>query len=128
MGAGGARRRRCAAAARLVITAHTVLVVTHPLHGLAQRGAAATLRVVLREIPARSATSPSGGPDAARVVVLAELVGRRRARAALDGRRPGVAAGARPGWLGLLPGRRHGRGLLAPAERTDLTVAVLRVQ
>lgn len=120
----------CAAAAGLVITAHTVLVVTHPLHGLAQRGAAATLRVVLRDDPrAVRTTSPSGGPDAARVVVPAELVEATAGAGHWTGGGRVLLLAPAPGWLGLLPGQSvTAEGLLAPAERTDLTVAVLRVR
>ncbi len=115
-----------AAAAGIVIAAHTLLVTTHPLHEQAHRGAAATVRVVLRDDPRALRTSgPSGGQAAARVVVAAELVettagagrwaggGRvlllapaegwlgSAARADRHGRRPAGAARA---------GRSHGRG------------------
>src|SRR4051794_6653212 len=41
----------CAAAAAVVVTAHTLLLVQHPLREPAERGAAATVRVVLRDDP-----------------------------------------------------------------------------
>src|SRR6476620_7892083 len=64
-----------AAAAGIVIASHTFLVASHPLHDQALRGAAATLRVVLRDDPRALRTSgPTGGQAAARAVVPAELV------------------------------------------------------
>ena len=41
----------CAAAASVVVTAHTLLLVQHPLREPAERGAAATVRLVLRDDP-----------------------------------------------------------------------------
>ena len=47
----------------------------------------------------------------------------------MDRRRPGAADRAGRGWSALLPGQEvRADGLLAPATRADLTVAVLRVR
>lgn len=121
----------CAAAAGLVITLHTLATTQHPLHGLAERGSSATLRVVLRDDPrpvlgAGYGSRPSGP---AQVVVPATLV-----QATAGGEH--WSAGGRilliapiDGWRELLPGQSATvDGLLAPAERADLTVAVLRVR
>jgi competence protein ComEC len=119
-----------AAAAGLVIAAHTLLVTAHPLHEPALRGAAATLRVVLRDDPRALRTSGApGGPAAARVVVPAGLVTATAGAGSWTvGGRVLLLAPAE-GWRGLLPGQVvTAEGLLAPPERADLTVAVLRVR
>ena len=119
-----------AAAAGLVIAAHTLLVTAHPLHEHALRGAAATLRVVLRDDPRALRTSGApGGPAAARVVVPAGLVTATAGAGSWTvGGRVLLLAPAE-GWRGLLPGQVvTAEGLLAPPERADLTVAVLRVR
>ena len=99
------------------------------VHDQALRGAAATLRVVLRDDPRILRTSGQPGPAAARVVVPAELVATTAGAGSWQ-----PAAGcccSRPprAGSGLLPGQSvTAEGLLAPAERSDLTVAVLRVR
>ncbi|HEY0812871.1 MAG TPA: ComEC/Rec2 family competence protein [Pseudonocardia sp.] len=120
----------CAAAAGVVVGAHTLLVLSHPLHDLAQRGAAATLRVVLRDDPRAVRTSaPSGGPAAARVVVAADLVEATAGPGHWSGGGRVLLLAPADGWLGLLPGQAvTAEGLLAPPERADLTIAVLRVR
>jgi competence protein ComEC len=120
----------CAMAGGLLIAAHTAAMREHPLRAAAERGAAATLQVVVRDDPRLlRATGPTARPGAAQVVVPATVEG-----AALAGQR--WAGGGRilliapqPGWSALLPGQRAtAEGLLAPATRRDLTVAVLRVR
>ena len=123
--AGGA-----ALAAGLVVTAHTLALHMHPLHAAAERGAAATLTVVVRDDPhALRSGDAAGRPGAAQVLVPATL----RAAETGGGRWTGggrvllIAPAA--GWSALLPGQEVGAdGLLAPATRADLTVAVLRVR
>lgn len=120
----------CLAAAGLVVTAHTLVVATHPLRAPAERAAAASLRVVLHDDPRaiRAAPGPAD-PGGGQVLVAARL----RAAEADDGRwttggRVLLIAPAQ-GWIGLLPGQAvTADGLLAPAARRDLTVAVLRVR
>jgi DNA internalization-related competence protein ComEC/Rec2/DNA polymerase III delta subunit len=121
----------CAAAAGLVVTAQGLLVAWHPLHAAAERGAAATLRVVLTDdpLPLRDDGYGSRPAGATRMLVRATLLaataGEGRWRA---GGRVLLLAPAE-GWGGLLPGQQvTAEGLLAPAGRADLTVAVLRVR
>ncbi len=121
----------CAAAAALVITVQTALVLTHPLRAPAGRAASATLEVVVSDDPrpVRSAGFGMQPGGATQVVVPATL----RAATVGDGR---WATGGRvlllapaEGWRDLLPGQEvTAEGLLAPAGRTDLTIAVLRVR
>ena len=121
----------CAAAAALVVTAHALLADRHPLRAPAERGAAATVRVVVSDDP-RPIRSTGFGARPGRpshVLVPAELQ-RVEVGAA------GWAVGGRilliapvEGWATLLPGQATtAHGLLAPAGRRDLTVAVLRVR
>jgi len=120
----------CALAAGLVVTAHTLAQHAHPLRAAAERGAAATLTVVVRDDPhALRSGDAVGRPGAAQVLVPATL------RAAETGGRRWTGGGRvlliapAAGWSALLPGQEVGAdGLLAPATRADLTVAVLRVR
>ncbi len=121
----------CATAAGLVITAHTVLLVQHPLREPADRGAAATLRLLLRDDPRAIRADVYGShPGGATQVLIAATV----LHAQVDGRH--WVAGGRvlliapaESWGRLLPGQvGTAEGLLAPAGRRDLTVAVLRVR
>ena len=124
------RRRGAALAAGLVVTAHTLALHEHPLRAAAERGAAATLTVVVRDDPhALRSGDAVGRPGAAQVLVPATL------RAAETGGRRWTGGGRvlliapAAGWSALLPGQEVGAdGLLAPATRADLTVAVLRVR
>ncbi|MGH3611122.1 MAG: ComEC/Rec2 family competence protein [Pseudonocardia sp.] len=121
----------CAVAAGLVVAAHTMLVAQHPLRSAADRGAAATLWIVLRDDPRPVRTSSYGAPPGA---VTQVLVPGTLLRVEVDDGR--WAVGGRvlllapaEGWTGLLPGQAvTAEGLLAPAGRSDLTVAVLRVR
>ncbi len=133
-------RRRCAAvlavggvsaALALVVGTQAWQVERHPLRAAAERGSVATLVVQLRDDPQAIASSGYGGrrSQPQRVVVhagleAADLAGQQwRA-----GGRVVLLAPAQ-GWTGLLPGQRvRATGLLAPPERSDLTVAVLRVR
>jgi competence protein ComEC len=120
----------CALAAGLVVTAHTLAQHAHPLRAAAERGAAATLTVVVRDDPhALRSGDAVGRPGAAQVLVPATL------RATETGGRRWTGGGRvlliapAAGWSALLPGQEVGAdGLLAPATRADLTVAVLRVR
>jgi competence protein ComEC len=126
LGAGGV-----AAALALVVGGHAWTAGHHPVHLAAERGAAATLEVVLRDDPRPVASPGYGGRPggAERVVVRSELTGARIGdRQWVGGGRLVVLAPAEV-WTGLLPGQRvRAEGLLAPAGRADLTVAVLRVR
>ncbi|HEX3261407.1 MAG TPA: ComEC/Rec2 family competence protein, partial [Pseudonocardia sp.] len=118
-----------AAAAGIVIAAHTFLVVAHPLHEQALRGAAATLRVVLRDDPRTLRTTGQPGPAAARVVVPADVVTTTAGAGSWSGGGRVLLLAPAQGWQGLLPGQAvTAEGLLAPPDRHDLTVAVLRVR
>ncbi len=121
----------CAAAAGLVITAHSVLLWQHPLRAPAERAAAATVRVVLRDDPRPIRADAYGSrPGAAtQVLVPADLMHAQvdAGQWAVGGRVLLIAPAA--GWETLLPGQvAVAEGLLAPAGRRDLTVAVLRVR
>jgi competence protein ComEC len=119
------------AAVALVVGVQVWQVEHHPLRTAAARGSAATLVVALRDDPQAIVSSGYGGQrvQSQRVVVHAELetaeVAGRQWR---TGGRVVLLAPAR-GWTGLLPGQRvRVSGLLAPAERADRTVAMLRVR
>jgi len=138
--AAAALRGRCAlviavggvaAAMALVVATQTWQMEHHPLRAAAQRGSAATLVVHLRDDP-RSVASPGYGgrqTQVQQVVIHAELEAATVAgQQWRTGGRVILLAPAR-GWTGLLPGQRvRTSGLLAPANRSDLTVAVLRVR
>jgi competence protein ComEC len=118
----------CAAAAGLVVGAHGLLVGLHPLRGPAAEGASATLRVVVADDP-RAVRAGGVGFGPGQVLVEAHL---ERAQVGEGdwtvGGRVLLIAPA-PGWAELLPGQAlTAEGLLAPATRPDLTVAVLRVR
>ncbi|OZM79003.1 ComEC/Rec2 family competence protein [Pseudonocardia sp. MH-G8] len=121
----------CAAAAALAVTAQVLLVERHPLREPAQRGGAAELRVVVTDDPRpiRSTGYGSRPGEASLVLVPARL---ERATAGdghwTAGGRVLLIAPAQE-WAALLPGQAAtAEGLLAPAGRRDLTVAVLRVR
>ena len=126
LGAGGV-----AAALALVVGGHAWTAGHHPVHLAADRGAAVTLEVVLRDDPRPVASPGYGGRPggAERVVVRSELASARIGdRQWVGGGRLVLLAPAE-GWTGLLPGQRvRAQGLLAPAGRADLTIAVLRVR
>ncbi|MDQ2880238.1 MAG: DNA internalization-related competence protein ComEC/Rec2 [Actinomycetota bacterium] len=118
-----------AAAVALVVSTQAWQVQHHPLRAAAQRGSAATLVVRLRDDPRAVSTPGYGGrqPQVQQVVVHAELEAATVAgQPWRTGGRVIVLAPAQ-GWTGLLPGQRvRTTGLLAAADRPDLTVAVLR--
>ncbi|MFP5022262.1 ComEC/Rec2 family competence protein [Pseudonocardia phyllosphaerae] len=122
----------CACVAAVLITGHASVVAAHPLRALAERGAAAEVRIVLTDDP-RAIRSAGGGDESGSarrsVLVPAEL----RTATAGDGHWGGggkvLLIAPAEGWEGLLPGQEaSAAGLLAPAQRPDLTVAVLRVR
>lgn len=120
-----------AAALSIVVGAHAWQLAHHPARAAADRGAAATVDVILRDDPRPVASAGYGGRPggARRVVVRAQLA---RLDVAGNSWRVGgriVLVGPADGWAGLLPGQRvRAEGLLAPAGRSDLTVALLRVR
>jgi DNA internalization-related competence protein ComEC/Rec2 len=120
----------CAVAAGLVVTAHTLAAHEHPLRAAAERGAAATLWVVVRDDPrALRSTTAAGRPGATQVVVPATLLAAETGGGRWSGSGRVLLIAPGQGWTALLPGQRLVvEGLLAPATRVDLTVAVLRVR
>ncbi|WP_232663025.1 ComEC/Rec2 family competence protein [Pseudonocardia sp. TRM90224] len=121
----------CAAAAGLVIVAHTLAVGLHPLRALADRGAAVTLHVVVdddpRAVRASAYGSQTGEPSM--VVVPATLTGASADDTDWTLGGSVVLLAPHEGWHGLLPGQAlTAEGLLVPADRADLTIAVLRVR
>jgi competence protein ComEC len=121
----------CAAAAGVVIGAHTLVVATHPLRAHAERGAAATLRVVLDDDPRPLRESAYGSQpgDATQALVSATLQDATAGPARWTGGGHVLLLAPVQGWAGLLPGQAvTAEGLLAPPTRTDLVVAVLRVR
>ena len=121
----------CALAAGLVASAHVWLADRHPLRAAAERGAAATVRVELRDDPHPIRGQAYGSrPGAATQVLVASVL--RQAEVGgttwtTGGRLLLIAPTA--GWDRLLPGQVvTAEGLLAPAGRRDLTAAVLRVR
>ncbi|WP_084216888.1 DNA internalization-related competence protein ComEC/Rec2 [Pseudonocardia spinosispora] len=123
-----------AAAIGLVVTSQAYQLAGHPLRAAAQHGAAATVRVVLTGDPAPILTAASvgfgGAPGGATsVAVPVDLISAQAegARWATGGRM--VLLAPSDTWARLLPGTElTASGLLAPADRPDLTVAVLRVR
>jgi competence protein ComEC len=125
----------CVTAASVVITADAYRLAHHPLRACADRSCAATVRVVLTGDPmpvfSDGAAGGYGGRagGAVQVAIPAALVS-----ASADGADWTVGGrllllAPRDGWAELLPGvELTAAGLLAPATRTDLTVAVLRVR
>lgn len=127
----------CAGAASaigLVVTSQVYQLARHPLLVAAQHGAAATVRVVLTGDPAPILTAASVGfggalGGATSVAVPVDLINAQTegARWATGGRM--VLLAPSETWARLLPGTElTASGLLAPADRADLTVAVLRVR
>ncbi|MGH3814671.1 MAG: DNA internalization-related competence protein ComEC/Rec2 [Pseudonocardiaceae bacterium] len=120
-----------AAALALVVGAQAWQVEHHPVRAAAEHGSAATVLVHLRDDPQAVTSSAYGGrrPQPQRVVIRAELEAAELAgHQWRTGGRVVLLAPAQ-GWTGLLPGQRvRATGLLAVPDRSDLTVAVLRVQ
>ena len=119
-----------AAALALVIGAQAWQVEHHPVRAAAERGSVATVLVHVRDDPQAVTSSGYGGrrPQPQRVVIRAELEAAELAgHQWRTGGRVVLLAPAQ-GWTGLLPGQRvRATGLLAVPDRSDLTVAVLRV-
>jgi len=120
-----------AAAVALVVGTQTWQVEHHPVRAAALRGCAATLVVHLRDDPRAVASPGYAGrqPQVQQVVIRAEL---EAATVAGQQWRTGgrvILLAPAHGWIGLLPGQRvRTTGLLAAPNRSDLTVAVLRVR
>jgi competence protein ComEC len=119
------------AALALVVGTQAWQVEHHPVRAAAERGSAATVMVSLRDDPRAVASPGYGGrqPQPQQVVVRAEL---KAAEVAGQQWRTGgrlILLAPAQGWTGLLPGQRvRATGLLAAPDRSDLTVAVLRVR
>ncbi|TQM43290.1 ComEC/Rec2 family competence protein [Pseudonocardia cypriaca] len=121
----------CAGAAALVVAAHALMVERHPLRGPAERGAAATLRVTVSDDPRPiRGTGYGARPGEAGQVLVPAVLERAEVGAGgwvVGGRLLLIAPAGE--WATLLPGQAAtAQGLLAPASRRDLTVAVLRVR
>lgn len=122
----------CAVVAAVLVTAHASALAAHPLRAPAERGAAAEVRVVLTDDPRVLRTAGGGdesGAARATALVPAALV---TATAGDTRYRTGgkiLLLAPADTWTGLLPGQElSAAGLLAPAQRPDLTTAVLRVR
>jgi Domain of unknown function (DUF4131) len=119
------------AALALVVGMQTWRVEHHPVRAAAEGGSTAMVTAHLRDDP-RAITSPGYGgqqPEPRRVVVQAEL--ETAEIAGYQWRTGGRVILLAPagGWTGLLPGQRvRATGELATPDRSDLTVAVLRVR
>ncbi|MGH3984238.1 MAG: DNA internalization-related competence protein ComEC/Rec2 [Pseudonocardiaceae bacterium] len=120
-----------AASLALVVGAQAWQVERHPVRAGAEGGLAATVSVQLSDDPQAVNSSGYGGrrPQPQRVVIRAELEAAELAgRQWRTGGRVVLLAPAQ-GWTGLLPGQRvRATGLLTVPNRSDLTVAVLRVR
>jgi competence protein ComEC len=119
------------AALALAVGTQTWQVEHHPVRAAAERGSAATVTVRLDDDPRAVASPGYGGrpPEPQQVVIRAEL---ESAKTAGQQWRTGgrvILLAPAGGWIGLLPGQHvRATGLLAPPDRPDLTVAVLRVR
>ena len=115
----------------LVVGVQAWQVERHPVRAGAEGGSAATVSVQLRDDPHAVNSSGYGGrrPQPQRVVIRAELEAAELAgRQWRTGGRVVLVAPAQ-GWTGLLPGQRvRATGMLTVPNRSDLTVAVLRVR
>lgn len=124
----------CVAAVGLVVTVQVAVLTSHPLRAAAERSAAATVRVVVAGDPTPVLTPASvgyGGRAAGADVVAipTELVGAQLEGGDWSGGGRLVLLAPRAGWSDVLPGvELRASGLLTPATRSDLTVAVLRVR
>lgn len=123
----------CMAAVGVLVGLQVLQLEGHPLRAAAGRGSAATLRVQVSGDPSPvlgSAGGYGGRPAGATQVSLPAQV----LRATVDGVSWTVGGrvlllAPREGWADVLPGGElTAAGLLAPATRPDLTVAVLRVR
>jgi competence protein ComEC len=123
----------CVAAVGSVVGLHTRQLESHPVRLSAEQGSAATLRVRATGDPAPVLggwAGYGGQPTGATQITLpAELIGATlRGRDWSTGGRVLLLAPSE-GWADVLPGTEiTAAGLLAPATRPDLTVAVLRVR
>src|SRR5262249_51437771 len=120
-----------AAALALVVGMQTWQLEHHPVRAAAERGSAATVTVQLRDDP-RSIASPAYGgqqPEPQRVVIRAELEAAEIAGYQWRAGGRVILLAPAGGWSGLLPGQRaRATGLLVAPNRSNLTVAVLRVR
>jgi competence protein ComEC len=111
----------CALAAALVVTAHAVMVRDHPVRTAAERGAAATLHVVVGDDPRELRSSGVARPGATQVLVPAVLRAAQTAGGRWTGGGRVLLIAPAEGWSELLPGQPvTAEGLLAPATRSDL--------
>lgn len=120
-----------AAAVALVVGTQAWQLEHHPMRAAAERGMVATVVAHLGDDPRALATPGYGGqqPDPQRVVVHAELEAAEVAGRQWRGGGRVLLLAPAQGWIGLLPGQRvRVTGLLAMPDRSDLTVAVLRVR
>jgi competence protein ComEC len=120
-----------AASLALVVGVQAWQVERHPVRAGAEGGLPATVSVQLSDDPQAVDSSGYGGrrPQPQRMVIRAELEAAQLAgRQWRTGGRVVLLVPAQ-GWTGLLPGQRvRATGLLTVPNRSDLTVAVLRVR
>ncbi|MFY9805683.1 MAG: DNA internalization-related competence protein ComEC/Rec2, partial [Pseudonocardiaceae bacterium] len=120
-----------AAALALVVGTQAWQVEHHPVRAAAARGSAAAVVVHLRDDPRAVASPGYGGrpPQVQQVVIHAELEAATMAGHQWRAAGRMILLAPAQGWTGLLPGQRvRATGLLAAPDRSDLTVAVLRVR
>ncbi|MGB8962515.1 MAG: ComEC/Rec2 family competence protein, partial [Pseudonocardiaceae bacterium] len=120
-----------AAALALVVGTQAWQVEHHPVRAAAARGSAAAVVVHLRDDPRAVASPGYGGrpPQVQQVVIHAELEAATMAGHQWRAEGRMILLAPAQGWTGLLPGQRvRATGLLAAPDRSDLTVAVLRVR
>lgn len=122
----------CVAAVGLVVALHAVSLAGHPLRVAAGQGSAATVRVVVSGDPSPVLGAPGYGglaQSAGQVSIRADLVTASSGGRTWTGGGRVLLLAPREGWDQVLPGIQvTAAGLLAPATRPDLTVAVLRVR
>ncbi|MGH3938896.1 MAG: ComEC/Rec2 family competence protein [Pseudonocardiaceae bacterium] len=119
------------AALALVVGTAAWQMEHHPVRTAAADGSVATLVVQLCDDPRVITSAGYGGrsPQQQRIVVSAVLEAADLAGQHWRGGGRVVLLAPAQGWIGLLPGQRvQASGLLAVPDRSDLTVAVLRVR
>lgn len=130
--AGALASAGCVAAVGLVVTLHAVSLAGHPLRLAAGQGSAATVRVAVSGDPAPVLSAPGYGglaQAAGQVSIRADLLTASSGGQTWAGGGRVLLLAPREGWEQVLPGMEiTASGLLAPATRPDLTVAVLRVR
>lgn len=123
----------CMAVVGALVGLQVLLLGGHPLRDAAEQGSAATLRVRVAGDPAPVLGGPGGfggrPAGATQVSLPVEVVGATVAGVHWTVGGKVLLLAPKQGWAEVLPGAElTASGLLAPATRPDLTVAVLRVR